>query len=230
MSVWLWSPTFIISSFVSFSAILLAISCMKASRLSRPELSLSTWEGRLVCKKTIKRFPPTSETIFLISSFLGSNPRALMATFKSLESITPWPAVSKRLQQGGVFNEDSSSPNISKKTTISPESLLDVWLLLLSEIKFGRHSFSLCTSRHVWKQFNHDGWRYMEGELTYRPCITGCLTNNNFHSFCKQQIQDIRILYKVCRFSRQDNISQVVHTLVNHLQRDKTRPWSEKSS
>ena len=35
--------TFIISSLVSFSAILLAISCMKASKLSRPELSLSTW-------------------------------------------------------------------------------------------------------------------------------------------------------------------------------------------
>ena len=50
----------------------------------------------------------------------------------------------------------------------SPESLFDVWLLLLSEIQFGRHSFPLCTSRHVWKQFNHDGWRYMEGELTYR--------------------------------------------------------------
>ena len=57
MSVWLWSPTFIISSFVSFSAILLAISCMKASRLSRPELSLSTWEGRLVCKKDNQELP-----------------------------------------------------------------------------------------------------------------------------------------------------------------------------
>ena len=57
MSVWLWSPTFIISSFVSFSAILLAISCMKASKLSRPELSLSTWEGRLVCKKDNQELP-----------------------------------------------------------------------------------------------------------------------------------------------------------------------------
>ena len=112
----------------------------------------------------------TSDTIFLISSFLGSKPKALIATFKSLESITPWLAVSNRLQQGDIGCHCTCHHRAR-----SPESLFDVWLLLLSEIKFGRHSFPLCTSRHVWKQFNHDGWRYMEGELTYRPCITGCL-------------------------------------------------------
>ena len=63
-------------------------------------------------------------------------------------------------------NEKIYDVTIPRHIVRSPESLLDVRLLLLSEIKFGRHSFSLCTSRHVWKQFNHDGWRYMEGELT----------------------------------------------------------------
>jgi hypothetical protein len=33
-----------------------------------------------------------SETIFLISSFLGSKPRALMATFSSLASMVPLPS------------------------------------------------------------------------------------------------------------------------------------------
>ena len=38
----------------------------------------------------------TSAIIFLISSFFGSNPKALMATFNSLASIYPVPSVSKR--------------------------------------------------------------------------------------------------------------------------------------
>mmetsp|Transcript_4077 Transcript_4077/g.5378 ORF Transcript_4077/g.5378 Transcript_4077/m.5378 type:complete len:97 (+) Transcript_4077:582-872(+) len=37
-----------------------------------------------------------SEIIFLISSFLGSKPRALIATFNSFASIVPDPSVSKR--------------------------------------------------------------------------------------------------------------------------------------
>mmetsp|Transcript_124829 Transcript_124829/g.335060 ORF Transcript_124829/g.335060 Transcript_124829/m.335060 type:complete len:200 (-) Transcript_124829:8-607(-) len=38
----------------------------------------------------------TSEIIFWISSFFGSKPRARMATFNSLESISPEPSVSNR--------------------------------------------------------------------------------------------------------------------------------------
>ena len=37
-----------------------------------------------------------SAIIFLISSFLGSNPRALIATLSSFASIVPLPSVSKR--------------------------------------------------------------------------------------------------------------------------------------
>ena len=133
---------------MSFSAILLAISCMKASKLSRPELSLSTWPWhsfRFGLVQDHIAMSPTSETIFLISSFLGSKPKALIATFKSLESITPWLAVSNRLKQ-----ENIRCHHPCHKVR-SPESLLDVRLLLLSEIKLGRNRFSFGTSRHIWK-------------------------------------------------------------------------------
>lgn len=68
-----------ISSFVSFSAIFTVISDRKSANVSFPLPSLSM-----------------SAIIFLISSFLGSNPRARIATFNSLMSMTPVPEVSNR--------------------------------------------------------------------------------------------------------------------------------------
>ena len=151
MSVWLWSPTFIISSFVSFSAILLAISCMKASRLSRPELSLSTWEGRLVCKKDNQELPTNLWDHFLDLFFSWFKSKSPHGNFQIFGVNHPLARRVKKAATGRCLQWR----NISKKTTISPESLLDVWLLLLSEIKFGRHSLPLCTPRHVWKIWKH---------------------------------------------------------------------------
>ena len=63
---------FKISYLGSLSEILPVINSIKSANYMTPFPSLST-----------------SEIIFLTSSFLGSKPRALMATFNSLESIYP---------------------------------------------------------------------------------------------------------------------------------------------
>jgi len=70
---------FRISSRESFSLIFAVIISRNSEKSIVPEPSLSM-----------------SEIIFLISSFLGSKPRARMATLSSLASIVPLPSVSKR--------------------------------------------------------------------------------------------------------------------------------------
>lgn len=68
-----------ISSLVSFSAIFTVINVRKSANDNFPLPSLSM-----------------SAIIFLISSFFGSKPSALIATFNSLISITPVPDVSNK--------------------------------------------------------------------------------------------------------------------------------------
>ena len=70
---------FYISSLGSLSAILTVIISKNSGKSMTPEPSLST-----------------SYIIFLISSFLGSNPNALIATFSSFASILPDPSVSNK--------------------------------------------------------------------------------------------------------------------------------------
>ncbi|TRY73204.1 hypothetical protein TCAL_16884 [Tigriopus californicus] len=100
---------FMISSLVSFSDILAAIRLRKLSNESRPELSLST-----------------SATIFLISSFLGSNPNALMATLRSLVSIKPLLWVSNKLNASrmSVFCSSDKSNLMAVLLRLAPPVIL----------------------------------------------------------------------------------------------------------
>ncbi|ETV90799.1 hypothetical protein H310_14468 [Aphanomyces invadans] len=71
-----------------------------AFRISSRE-SFSLILDVIISKNSVKSIVPLpslsmSDIIFLISSFLGSNPRARMATLSSLASIVPLPSVSKR--------------------------------------------------------------------------------------------------------------------------------------
>mmetsp|Transcript_20203 Transcript_20203/g.24493 ORF Transcript_20203/g.24493 Transcript_20203/m.24493 type:complete len:202 (-) Transcript_20203:109-714(-) len=101
------SDMFSPSSFATRFRFLNVIFPVSSSSKSLNAFSISSLESFspifavIISRNSVKSIVPLpslsiSEIIFLISSFLGSNPKALIATFSSLASIVPEPSVSKR--------------------------------------------------------------------------------------------------------------------------------------
>ncbi|MPC24820.1 hypothetical protein E2C01_017913 [Portunus trituberculatus] len=111
---------FRISSLTSFSAILIVMRCRNSSNLILPLSSLSI-----------------SATIFLISSFFGSNPRALIATLSSLGSMVPVPLGSKRSNASlmSVFCSSVNSNLVLPDRLLPPTLLMDARLYCVVILK-----------------------------------------------------------------------------------------------
>mmetsp|Transcript_12411 Transcript_12411/g.56507 ORF Transcript_12411/g.56507 Transcript_12411/m.56507 type:complete len:201 (+) Transcript_12411:1469-2071(+) len=101
---------FMISSRESRSPILAVIMVRNSSKSMVPEPSLSM-----------------SAIIFLISSFLGSKPRARMATLSSLASMVPEPSVSKRSNASRISCFCSSVSPVERPLPLSRRAEPTAW-------------------------------------------------------------------------------------------------------